>query len=72
MTSLTTVCFDLDRTLTDPQAGIERCIRFALAALNIEIDERVELASWIGPPFRESFQALCHDKKTTEAAIAFT
>lgn len=64
------VLFDLDGTLTDPEEGIVSCIRFALSKLDIEIDESVQLTSWIGPPLQESFQSVCGDERLTEKAIA--
>lgn len=47
--------FDLDGTLTDPEPGITRCIRFALEQLELPVPHQTQLQSWIGPPLRASF-----------------
>ncbi|MDX1571426.1 MAG: HAD hydrolase-like protein [Xanthomonadales bacterium] len=54
------VClFDLDGTLTNPQAGIVACIEHAFHSLGRRAPDRAELRGWIGPPLQESFhQAL--------------
>jgi phosphoglycolate phosphatase len=54
----TAVLFDLDGTLADPQPGIGRCIRHALAALGHPAPADRDLEGWIGPPLRESFAGL--------------
>jgi len=47
---------DLDGTLTDPFAGISRCIIHALEAMEFPVPEPEDLKSWIGPPLRQSFE----------------
>jgi len=47
--------FDLDGTLTDPRAGIVRCIRFALDGLGAPCPADDALAACIGPPLRGAF-----------------
>lgn len=64
------VLFDLDGTLTDPREGIVNCIRHALSALKIEIDEGIDLTSFIGPPLRDTFRTLCADDEIAETAVA--
>jgi phosphoglycolate phosphatase len=51
-----TVLFDLDGTLIDPKLGITTAVQVALARFGIEIEDRDQLLSYIGPPLRESFQ----------------
>lgn len=46
--------FDLDGTLTDPFEGITRSVEYALNAFGIEVEDRRELAPFIGPPLVES------------------
>ena len=48
--------FDLDGTLTDSGLGITNSVRYALQQFKIEITDRSELYSFIGPPLKESFQ----------------
>ncbi len=66
MSTPTHVVFDLDGTLTDPVEGITRCIRYALDGLSLPAPSRGELASYIGPPLRQTFSSLCH---TSDPAI---
>jgi phosphoglycolate phosphatase len=47
--------FDLDGTLTDPRAGIVRCMRFALDRLGVPCPADDVLAACIGPPLRGAF-----------------
>jgi len=42
--------FDLDGTLTDPRAGMVRCMRHALDTLGSPCPSDDVLASFIGPP----------------------
>jgi len=61
MTDAAAVLFDLDGTLTDSAAGIQRSAREALRRLNAEdggrrpIPAESELGWIVGPPLRESF-----------------
>ncbi len=48
--------FDLDGTLTDPKAGITRCVQYALEKFNIFEPDPDRLTPFIGPPLAESFQ----------------
>ena len=48
--------FDLDGTLTDPGAGITRCVQHALSALDRPVPSSL---TWcVGPPLRDSFAEL--------------
>lgn len=64
MTEAAAVLFDLDGTLTDSAAGIQRSTREALRRLNVEdggdrpIPAESELGWIVGPPLRESFAKL--------------
>ena len=64
MTDAAAVLFDLDGTLTDSAAGIQRSTREALRRLNAEdggrrpIPAESELGWIVGPPLRESFAKL--------------
>lgn len=50
------VLFDLDGTLTNSELGITTCVQHALKKFGIEVEDRTELRSFIGPPLGESFQ----------------
>jgi phosphoglycolate phosphatase len=65
--------FDLDGTLTDPCAGIVRCMRYALARLGAPCPSDDVLASFIGPPLRGTFATLLEtsDRELVERALAF-
>ena len=68
MTEAAAVLFDLDGTLTNSAAGIQRSTREALRRLNAEdggarpIPAESELGWIVGPPLRESFAKLAGDK----------
>ena len=69
----TTVCFDLDGTLTDPVEGITRCIAHALQAMNATVPPLAELACYVGPPLRQTFGLLLGpdaDAAQIEQAVA--
>ncbi len=48
--------FDLDGTLTDPQEGITKSIRYALDAFGIQEEDASKLMRFIGPPIRDAFR----------------
>ncbi len=50
------IFFDLDGTLTDPALGITNSIMYALRHFGIEVADRRELYSFIGPPLKEQFE----------------
>lgn len=47
--------FDLDGTLSDPGVGITNSVMYALKKYGIEVGDRSELYSFIGPPLKDSF-----------------
>lgn len=51
-----TILLDLDGTLTDPQEGITRSIRYALARLGLPDRDPHSLRCFIGPPLLESMR----------------
>ena len=55
---LTTLLFDLDGTLTDPQEGITKSIRYALTKMERPYPPNASLDWCIGPPLQESFAKL--------------
>jgi len=64
------VLFDLDGTLTDPKEGFVKCVQYALAELNIELDSATSLESCIGPPLHDTFRKLCKSDRIAEQAIS--
>lgn len=50
------ILFDLDGTLTDPGIGITNSVMHALKKFGIEVEDRTQLYSFIGPPLIDSFQ----------------
>lgn len=51
--------FDLDGTVTDSGPGIVNSIRYALAKYGLPIPSEDVLRTFIGPPLKEQFQAVC-------------
>jgi phosphoglycolate phosphatase len=51
------VLFDLDGTITDPKLGITSGVQRALASLDIRVEDRDELVTFIGPPLQDAFAA---------------
>ena len=47
---------DLDGTLTDPGIGITNSVMYSLKKFGIEVADRSELYSFIGPPLPDSFK----------------
>ena len=64
--------FDLDGTLTDPRAGIVRCMKHALDRLGAPCPPDEVLASFIGPSLRSTFATLLatSDRELIERALA--
>jgi phosphoglycolate phosphatase len=64
--------FDLDGTLTDPRLGIVRCMKHAFDTLGAPCPPDDVLASFIGPPLRETFTTLLatSDRSLIEQAMA--
>lgn len=67
----TTLLFDLDGTLTDPQEGIAKSIRYALAKMERPYPPDASLDWCIGPPLLESFAKLLQsdDPQLGQAAL---
>jgi phosphoglycolate phosphatase len=63
--------FDLDGTLTDPRAGMVRCMRHALDRLARPCPPDDVLATFIGPPLRGTFGSLLEtaDRGVIEEAM---
>ena len=51
--------FDLDGTITDSGSGIINSIRYALEKYGLPVPEEKVLRTFIGPPLKEQFQAVC-------------
>jgi phosphoglycolate phosphatase len=64
--------FDLDGTLTDPRAGIVRCMRDALGKVGAPCPSDDVLASFIGPSLRGTFATLLEtsDRDPVERVLA--
>ncbi len=63
--------FDLDGTLIDSEAGILGGIAHTLEVLGHPPLERAQLLPWIGPPLRDSYEALFEgDRARAERALA--
>lgn len=59
------ILFDLDGTITDSGLGVTNSVMYALKKYNIEVKDRSELFSFIGPPLVDSFMRFCgfsHEK----------
>lgn len=71
--TITTILFDLDGTLTDPKAGITRCIRFSLEKLGVTPPHEDHLTWCIGPPLRDSFALLLEtsDDRLLDQALSY-
>ncbi len=59
MSSVRTLLFDLDGTLTDPGLGITNSVAYALRCFGIEPPPREQLYPFIGPPLLDSFRNFC-------------
>ncbi|MDT5120750.1 MAG: phosphoglycolate phosphatase [Acidobacteriota bacterium] len=64
--SIKNILFDLDGTLTDPEAGITRCLQYALDGMGVPCPAIAELHVYIGPPIRN---ALAEIMGTTDEAL---
>ena len=63
---------DLDGTLTDPGTGITNSVMYALRKFGIEVADRSELYSFIGPPLADSFQKYYgFDGEKANQAVAY-
>lgn len=50
------ILFDLDGTLTDPEEGITKSLQYALAHIDINIEDRSILKRHIGPPLADGLR----------------
>ena len=64
-----TALFDLDGTLTDPQAGITRCIAHALAGLDAPVPDQTALRDWIGAPLHRTFHEYLGSRSRADEAL---
>ena len=65
------VLFDLDGTLTDSAPGIVNCIRYALDSMGIDHPDDATLATFLGPPLKDTFGGhFAMDDEQIDAAIA--
>ncbi|SDI20083.1 phosphoglycolate phosphatase [Paraburkholderia phenazinium] len=55
-TSMKTLLFDLDGTLSDPLVGISRSVNYALTSLGYAALPETEFAQYIGPPLDDTFK----------------
>lgn len=70
--NVTHVLFDLDGTLTDPGEGITNAVRYSLGKFGIEVKERSELYSFIGPPLIDSYMKYYGmPEQQAEEAVAY-
>ena len=50
------VLFDLDGTIINSEAGITKCVQYALSSFGIEEPDRKKLLCFIGPPLEPVFR----------------
>ena len=66
------ILFDLDGTLTNPELGITNSVMYALNKFGIEVEDRVVLRKFIGPPLPDSFEKYYgFTKEESELAIQY-
>ena len=58
MKNYTTVAFDLDGTLTDPEAGLTSGFAYALSKMGIAFEDKKSLRRFIGPPLKAELMAV--------------
>lgn len=65
------ILFDLDGTISDPKEGITKSIAYALEQMDKKAPPLEELAEYIGPPLRQTFEILLEttDREQTERGI---
>ena len=51
------IAFDLDGTLTDPEAGLTSGFAYALSKMGIAYESKASLVRFIGPPLKAEFRA---------------
>ena len=55
MKEYTAIAFDLDGTLTDPEAGLTSAFAYGLSKMGIDFGEKKNLRRFIGPPLKAEF-----------------
>lgn len=63
------ILFDLDGTLTDPEAGITGSIAYALQQMQATVPPQAELRRFIGPPLRDTFMRILGNDTASLAAL---
>lgn len=57
--NIRTILFDLDGTLTDSGPGIMNSVEYALKKYGIEVKDREQLRTFVGPPLAAQFSKFC-------------
>ncbi|RXR08783.1 HAD-IA family hydrolase [Pseudoxanthomonas composti] len=70
MSPLPVLFFDLDGTLIDSEPGIVNGIQHVFASMQQPVPAAGALRSWIGPPMRDSFQAVFESPEQVAQALA--
>ena len=52
------ILFDLDGTLTDSSKGIINCVKYAMDAAGVTIENDDDLFEFIGPPLTDGFMTI--------------
>ncbi|MDO5708261.1 MAG: HAD-IA family hydrolase [Andreesenia angusta] len=67
------IFFDLDGTIVDSREGIVNSVEYALKKFQIDVDDRMDLCKFIGPPLRESFKYYynMNDREVERAVNAY-
>ena len=73
MKNYTTVAFDLDGTLTDPESGLTSGFAYALSKMGVDYGDKKNLRRFIGPPLKAEFMAVYgfDDEKSEECVRLF-
>jgi len=50
------ILFDLDGTITDPKEGMTKALQYSLKEFGINVENRDDLAKFIGPPLRDTYK----------------
>ncbi len=64
------ILFDLDGTLTDPEAGITGSIAYALQQMQATVPPQAELRRFIGPPLHDTFMRILGSDDASLQALA--
>ena len=72
MEKYSTILFDLDGTLTDPQIGITKSVQYALQRMGVIEQDLKKLIPFIGPPLTASFRLFYNmDEKQAWEAVQY-